>query len=630
MKSFLPLLLVLCVCLSYSQTPQTPQYSRYIFPGIPKITSLVSVKNNKAQKQVWFTERDSSKIGTLVFPRTCGSDSAFEYRCDGIHPFKITYAEKAITISDNAVRPAKATKHKPTVWFIDQSAFIVGYNTGFIGTDSIYGFEPPGKNSTTGYLAAYPTYKSGIGTGAPMNLTWAPAVSNVKATLWFSGIGPLEYPLLLSDIYSLEPTAKGAAPYEANLTQFSSGAVHSFTNALHVENGFVWSLREDTATYALTLVMMPAAGGQGFSINLGIPPSLILSMTMPVTSAQIQPLYSSIKPKANILPNQIWVTTVWSRYIINLNPSLSPTAIDTVCTINDTLTGSWGLFSDNVSKIIPGKWMHGISFGMSMGLGGTANPASSIQFMQAAPRTPVQRTSVQFAKSSIVVNGSARPIARSTKMLTYTCGAPGVTNGALKGCLTRESDLTPCEGSIFDIQSMDFSTVNCLSIVGMSDGKKFDLVANQPGGQPFSGSYSGSDEAAILRVTGTYSRTGSMAGENDPSTPEFMFDEENAAQTSEYALDDAYPNPFNPVTNIQFSLPVQSVVTLKVYNMLGQEVASLLNGVTMSAGTQTLPFDASALPSGVYFYRLQAQSALSSGKGPARAFTSMKKVVLVK
>jgi hypothetical protein len=78
-----------------------------------------------------------------------------------------------------------------------------------------------------------------------------------------------------------------------------------------------------------------------------------------------------------------------------------------------------------------------------------------------------------------------------------------------------------------------------------------------------------------------------------------------------------YPNPFNPMTVIRFSLLQRENVTLKVFDVLGRDVAML--NEQMEAGEHSVIFDASGLTSGVYFYRLQA------GK-----FVSLKKMVLIR
>jgi hypothetical protein len=74
-----------------------------------------------------------------------------------------------------------------------------------------------------------------------------------------------------------------------------------------------------------------------------------------------------------------------------------------------------------------------------------------------------------------------------------------------------------------------------------------------------------------------------------------------------YTLNQNYPNPFNPTTTINFSLAKAGNVKLTVYNLLGQEVKSLFNGV-MEAGNHTVPFDASNLNSGVYLYKIESGS----------------------
>ena len=68
-----------------------------------------------------------------------------------------------------------------------------------------------------------------------------------------------------------------------------------------------------------------------------------------------------------------------------------------------------------------------------------------------------------------------------------------------------------------------------------------------------------------------------------------------------------YPNPFNPTTTISFTLPVSSIVTLKVYTMLGQEVATLMNEVVVNDGTREVTFSGDNLSSGLYIYHLTAK-----------------------
>ncbi|MDE3058201.1 MAG: T9SS type A sorting domain-containing protein [Bacteroidota bacterium] len=80
-----------------------------------------------------------------------------------------------------------------------------------------------------------------------------------------------------------------------------------------------------------------------------------------------------------------------------------------------------------------------------------------------------------------------------------------------------------------------------------------------------------------------------------------------------FTLDQNFPNPFNPATTIRYSIPAESKVVLKVYNLIGQEVATLVN-TDQRVGTYSVQFDASKLASGVYFYRLSAGSFVQTKK----------------
>ncbi|MCB1059713.1 MAG: T9SS type A sorting domain-containing protein [Calditrichaeota bacterium] len=91
-----------------------------------------------------------------------------------------------------------------------------------------------------------------------------------------------------------------------------------------------------------------------------------------------------------------------------------------------------------------------------------------------------------------------------------------------------------------------------------------------------------------------------------------------AATVNSYSLAQNYPNPFNPETNISYNLANAANVTLKVYTVTGEEVATLVSEA-QNAGSHTVSFNASSLPSGVYFYRLNADN-----------FTATRKMLLLK
>jgi hypothetical protein len=80
-----------------------------------------------------------------------------------------------------------------------------------------------------------------------------------------------------------------------------------------------------------------------------------------------------------------------------------------------------------------------------------------------------------------------------------------------------------------------------------------------------------------------------------------------------FTLSQNFPNPFNPSTNIEFTLPKAAQVQLKVYNVLGQEVATLVNGF-VTAGPHSVNFNASNLATGVYLYKIVAGDYLSTRK----------------
>jgi len=156
--------------------------------------------------------------------------------------------------------------------------------------------------------------------------------------------------------------------------------------------------------------------------------------------------------------------------------------------------------------------------------------------------------------------------------------------------------------------------------VGMGDIANaqsiFDMIKDRGAAIDSSSMRAMAEYLTIVANTAVSSGSGSFVKSVSPQTQ---------PQPKSYSLKQNYPNPFNPVTKIEYELPQLSYVNLNIYNVLGQEVKRLIDGV-QDAGFKSVSFDASNLPSGVYFYRLEARPL--GGKGVA--FTNIKKLLLIK
>ena len=101
-------------------------------------------------------------------------------------------------------------------------------------------------------------------------------------------------------------------------------------------------------------------------------------------------------------------------------------------------------------------------------------------------------------------------------------------------------------------------------------------------------------------------------------TPTYIFDKNKNTLSYGYSLKQNYPNPFNPSTKIEFLIPIKEHVILKIYDLLGDEITTLLNEEMLS-GSHRIEFNASSLSSGIYFYKITAG-----------VFTDTKKFILLK
>ncbi|MDP3830338.1 MAG: T9SS type A sorting domain-containing protein, partial [Ignavibacteriaceae bacterium] len=155
----------------------------------------------------------------------------------------------------------------------------------------------------------------------------------------------------------------------------------------------------------------------------------------------------------------------------------------------------------------------------------------------------------------------------------------------------------------------------------------FNLTAPNP--LPQTGSPAASGASFANANLGSFFTTTSYVGAFDPSSERWdagwsnynpnatdytvVGVEDEGISLSDFNLSQNYPNPFNPSTSISFSVPVSSEVSLKVFNVLGKEVASVVNGFFQS-GRHTVSFDASQLSSGNYFYQLITPSSVITKK----------------
>ena len=120
-------------------------------------------------------------------------------------------------------------------------------------------------------------------------------------------------------------------------------------------------------------------------------------------------------------------------------------------------------------------------------------------------------------------------------------------------------------------------------------------------------------------VNGNLGFSGGLAGTILKFSVPTAINQENNLTPKDYSVSQNFPNPFNPSTIIKYQVPQISFVSLKVYNSLGQEIATLVNGM-INAGTHDVQFNASNLSSGIYFYVIKA----------GNSFVQTKKMIVIK
>ena len=247
-------------------------------------------------------------------------------------------------------------------------------------------------------------------------------------------------------------------------------------------------------------------------------------------------------------------------------------------------------------------------------------------------------SNIPFRRSNIFHGVAGRIVDDSIRI--YVPGGYGSVSGATPGAGTAQFDAVSCGELIFvPVELASFAA----NVVG-DDVNLSWATATETNNYGFEvqRSLNGSSFEAIAYVDGhgttTQTQFYSFKDKNVPGgthkyrLKQIDFDgtfeysntiEVNINAPDKFTLDQNYPNPFNPTTRISFELAADSKVSLKVFDVLGQEVITLVNEELVAGGHQ-ITFDASGFNSGVYFYRIDASGI--NGK----SYSQVKKMILAK
>ncbi len=253
-------------------------------------------------------------------------------------------------------------------------------------------------------------------------------------------------------------------------------------------------------------------------------------------------------------------------------------------------------FCDGTTGSVDGD---ALAAGWTVMTGGDGNDGDSVIFLAATPLNAGSLDGLQLNHPTCA---------------DFVSWEVGLSNGSVEGPLPVElNSFSAAAGNGFVV--LNWSTASETELDKYELRRDGEVISNVSAQNSETGAtYSYTDRNVANDVTYGYELSViSLNGERDVLATASATPRSENTVVTEFALYQNYPNPFNPETSIRFDLAEASDVTLMIFNIAGQEVATLVNG-THSAGAHTVNFDGAALTSGVYLYRLTAGEFVSTMK----------------